>query len=68
VALRLQTRPGDQAREDLMDINPWTYQIIAKEMIREGNIEPALPAVVTTRRSATSATTSTPWSTRPPSR
>jgi hypothetical protein len=36
----LQTRPADQAREYLMDINPWTYQIMAKEMIREGKIEP----------------------------
>jgi hypothetical protein len=36
----LQTRPADQAREHLMDTNPWTYQVMAKEMIREGKIEP----------------------------
>ncbi len=26
-----------------MDTNPWTYQIMAKEMIRDGKIEPASP-------------------------
>jgi hypothetical protein len=35
----LQTRPADQAREHLMDVNPWTYLIMAKEMLREGKIE-----------------------------
>jgi len=35
----LQTRPADQAREHLMDVNSWTYQIMAKEMLREGKIE-----------------------------
>lgn len=40
----LQTLPPDQAREYLMDTNPWTYQIMAKEMLREGKIEPASPA------------------------
>lgn len=44
----LQTRPADQAREHLMDVNPWTYQVMAKEMIREGKIEPAGPGTVTT--------------------
>ncbi|MBO0829321.1 MAG: hypothetical protein J2P24_16225, partial [Streptosporangiales bacterium] len=39
----LQTRPADQAREHLMDVNPWTYQVMAKEMIREGKIEPPTP-------------------------
>lgn len=37
----LQTRPAGQAREYMMDTNPWTYQIMAKEMIREGKIEAA---------------------------
>ncbi|MCW2882405.1 MAG: hypothetical protein JWQ95_6505 [Sphaerisporangium sp.] len=37
----LQTLPADQAREYLMDTNPWTYQIMAKEMLREGKIEAA---------------------------
>jgi hypothetical protein len=41
----LQTRPVDQAREYLMDTNPWTYQTMAKEMIREHKIEP--PSAVT---------------------
>jgi hypothetical protein len=44
----LQTRPADQAREYLMDANPWTYQIMAKEMIREGKIETASPTAVAT--------------------
>jgi hypothetical protein len=37
----LQTRPADQAREYMMDTNSWTYQIMAKEMLREGKIEAA---------------------------
>ncbi|MFC5833789.1 hypothetical protein [Nonomuraea insulae] len=47
----LQTRPADQAREHMMDTNAWTYQIMSKEMIREGKIEvasdttPATPEV-----------------------
>ncbi|ETK36849.1 hypothetical protein MPTA5024_06560 [Microbispora sp. ATCC PTA-5024] len=47
----LQTRPAGQAREAVMDANPWTYQIMAKEMLREGKIEapsattPATPEV-----------------------
>jgi hypothetical protein len=40
----LQTLPSGQAREYVMDANPWTYQIMAKEMLREGKIEPAGPA------------------------
>jgi hypothetical protein len=44
-----QTRPADRAREQLMDANPWTYQVMAKELLREGKIEspssPATPAV-----------------------
>lgn len=43
------TRPPDRAREVLMDQNPWTYQSMAAEMIREGRIEtpsdPATPAL-----------------------
>ena len=35
----LQTRPATKAREYLMDVNPWTYLVMAKEMIREGKIE-----------------------------
>jgi hypothetical protein len=34
-----QTRPADRAREELMDANPWTYPVTAKEMIREGKVE-----------------------------
>ena len=31
-----------------MDANPWTYQVMAKEMIREGKVEPvASPATPT---------------------
>jgi hypothetical protein len=45
----VQTRPVDMPREYLMDINPWTYQVMAKEMVREGKIEnpsdPATPDV-----------------------
>lgn len=44
-----QTRPTDRAREQLMDANPWTYPVMAKELLREGKIEspssPATPAV-----------------------
>jgi hypothetical protein len=44
-----ETRPQDRAREILMDRNPWTYPIMAQEMIREGRVEepsdPATPAV-----------------------
>lgn len=35
----------DQPREAIMDAHPWTYQVTAKEMVREGKIEsPADPA------------------------
>ena len=44
----LQTRPADQAREYLMDTNPWTYQIMAKEMIRERKIEAPAPSTAST--------------------
>jgi len=43
------TRPRDRAREVLMDQNPWTYQVMAKELVREGRLEtvddPDTPAV-----------------------
>ncbi|HEY8454833.1 MAG TPA: hypothetical protein VIL34_04520 [Actinopolymorphaceae bacterium] len=39
----LQTRPADKAREYLMDVNPWTYLVMAKELIREGKVEPPSP-------------------------
>jgi hypothetical protein len=35
----LQMLPADQPREYLMDINPWTYEIMAKEMLREHKVE-----------------------------
>ena len=44
----LQTLPAGKAREYLMDTNSWTYQIMAKEMLREGKIEPASPATAGT--------------------
>ncbi len=34
-----QTLPAGRAREAVMDANPWTYQVMAKEMIREGKVE-----------------------------
>ena len=40
-----QTLPPRRAREAVMDANPWSYQVMAKEMIREGKVEPiASPA------------------------
>jgi hypothetical protein len=40
-----QTLPARRAREALMDANPWTYQVMAEEIIREGKVEPvASPA------------------------
>ncbi|GAA3949096.1 hypothetical protein GCM10023085_34450 [Actinomadura viridis] len=39
------TRPADRAREVVMDREPWTYRIMAQEMLREGRIErPSDPA------------------------
>jgi hypothetical protein len=32
--------PAGRAREAVMDAHPWTYQVMAKEMIREGKAEP----------------------------
>ncbi len=41
------TRPADRAREVLMDANPWTYGVMAAEMVREERVEavsdPATP-------------------------
>jgi hypothetical protein len=40
-----QSLPAGRAREVMMDANPWTYQVMAKEMAREGKLEsPASPA------------------------
>lgn len=40
-----QTLPEDRAREAVMDANPWTYRVMAQEMVREGKVEsPADPA------------------------
>jgi hypothetical protein len=44
----LPTRPADQAREYLMDTNPWTYQMMAKEMARERKIEAPSPGTALT--------------------
>jgi hypothetical protein len=35
------TLPAARAREAVMDANPWTYQISAEEIAREGELEPA---------------------------
>jgi hypothetical protein len=34
-----QSLPAGRAREVMMDANPWTYQVMAKEMAREGKLE-----------------------------
>lgn len=43
------TRVPSRARESLMDANPWTYRVMAQEMIREGQVEspsdPGTPAM-----------------------
>lgn len=43
------TRPQDRAREVVMDREPWTYPVMAQEMLRENKIEnpsdPATPEV-----------------------
>jgi hypothetical protein len=36
-----QIRPSGQPREHLMDRHPWTYQVMAREMVRERKIEPS---------------------------
>ncbi|UVI29220.1 hypothetical protein [Paenibacillus spongiae] len=35
-----QKLPANRTREYMMDTNPWIYQIMAQEMIREGKLEP----------------------------
>ena len=41
---RRRSLPAGRAREAMMDANPWTYQVMAKEMAREGKLEsPASP-------------------------
>jgi hypothetical protein len=34
-----RTRPADRAREVVMDREPWTYRVMAQEMLREGRVE-----------------------------
>src|SRR4051794_33695919 len=34
-----QSLPAGRAREAIMDANPWAYQVMAKEMAREGKLE-----------------------------
>jgi len=41
-----QTLPANRAREAVMDANPWTYRVMAEEMIREGKVE-ATPSPAT---------------------
>jgi hypothetical protein len=42
-----EVRPVEQPREYLMDTHPWTYSVMAQEMLREGKIEtPSDPATV----------------------
>lgn len=36
----LGTLPAGKAREYVMDQNPWSYLVMAKELIREGKVEP----------------------------
>src|SRR6266498_4572781 len=38
--------PPARAREAAMDANPWTYPVMAKEMVREGKVE-AVPSPAT---------------------
>jgi hypothetical protein len=44
-----RTLPAGRAREAVMDAEPWTYRVMAQEVVREGRIEatpdPATPAV-----------------------
>ncbi|GHJ37057.1 hypothetical protein [Streptomyces sp. TS71-3] len=43
----LEALPAGAAREHQMDVNPWTYPVMAQEMLREGQIEsPSDPATV----------------------
>jgi hypothetical protein len=43
-----QVLPAGRAREVLMDANPWSYPITAREMLREGKIEPVASPATTT--------------------
>jgi hypothetical protein len=36
-----RTLPAGRAREAAMDAEPWTYQVMAREIVREGRVEPA---------------------------
>jgi hypothetical protein len=36
-----RTLPAGRAREAAMDAEPWTYQVMAREVVREGRVEPA---------------------------
>ncbi len=43
----LEELPAGEAREHQMDVNPWTYSVMAQEMLREGQIEsPSDPQTV----------------------
>ncbi len=44
----LRTRPVEAAREVVMDANPWSYLVMAKEMLREGKIEAPSPTAPST--------------------
>jgi hypothetical protein len=35
-----RTLPAGRAREAAMDAEPWTYQVMAREIVREGQVEP----------------------------
>ncbi len=35
----LATLPADEPREAMMEVNPWTFRIMAEELYREGKIE-----------------------------
>jgi hypothetical protein len=35
-----RTLPPGRAREAAMDAEPWTYQVMAREIVREGRVEP----------------------------
>lgn len=35
-----RTLPAARAREAAMDAEPWTYQVMAREVVREGRVEP----------------------------
>ena len=48
------TRSATQPREHLMDLHPWTYQVMGREMVREGKVtdpvpDPSIPALADQR-------------------